>query len=275
LFVVELGIVMCSWRIVSLVGGGGEGASFKERVHSLTMMLVSDIFTVLMLVITLVLFCWRAKRMIGLLRSSPSNKWKSIVSEQFYDGGVEFCCFTALLLIKWPVVFQTLWTKDPQEQEKLTWYDIFIKEFTKNSPVSDLFTGGSASSSAASGGGTGGGSSSSSSSSSSRGTLSDEEWKRAFRTDMKSIGFEFDKDGEITKFPPTEVMEQYQKSDKFRELILQASGGPQRKSDDITIKDSSQQQQQQPTTEQQKPAEQKQHQHNKQQESNKKKKKKN
>ncbi|EFA85659.1 hypothetical protein PPL_00888 [Heterostelium album PN500] len=247
-FLVQLGLVIFSWRVVSLVKGEGEGNTFKERVHSLSMSLISDIFTILMFVVVCILFFWRAKSLFKELKSNPSDQWKSLIGSQFYNGGIEFCCFTALLCLKWPVVFTTLWYLGTDKEDKSTWYDIFMREFTPKTQPKELFSTGEQTANTAPGK-----------------KLSDDEWKKQFRRDLQNIGFEFDAEGEISRFPPTEVMEQYQKSQRFRDLIF--SQPSEEDGDDIVIKDQKdvkQQQQQQsssqPETKQQPQQQQQQHQ---------------
>eukprot|EP01132_Coremiostelium_polycephalum_P007789 gene7789-9588_t len=122
-----------------------------------------------------------------------------------------------LLLLKWPVIFKVFWNKGTPDEDKSTWSQIFLREFA---PQSANNTDSNKSDADENGGGednnnlygTKG----------DRSNLTSDQWKKAFRQDLENIGFEFDDKGEIKKFPPTEVMEQYQKSARFRELILSA-----------------------------------------------------
>eukprot|EP01133_Synstelium_polycarpum_P014379 gene14379-16967_t len=176
------------------------------------MSLIFDLFTVIMFIVDVTLFFWRAPSMIKLLRDSPSDEWKEIIGSNFYDGGVQFGSFMALLLIKWPVVFTNLWYRGTDQEDKSTWAEIFVREFTPKTANTTMFSDGSQ----VEGGAKSDHPSTTATSNKeqetdfgsqnrSRSKLTDDKWKAEFRRDLQNIGFEFDEEGEIKKFPPTEM----------------------------------------------------------------------
>ncbi|EAL61784.1 hypothetical protein DDB_G0291600 [Dictyostelium discoideum AX4] len=204
--------------------------TFKEKVQHNFFCLFTDTLYFMMLIITCTLFFWRLKDTLSLLKKSDSSKYKQIIWDQFSGGFVEFGSFTVLLLLKWPVIFKVFWNKGTEKEDKSTWSQIFMREFSQEVDKNKLggpkppttnttnFSGNGSSSS------TTNATSSSSSQANNKRAMSDDEWRHAFRRDLQNIGFEFDSQtGDVSKFPPTEVMEQYQKSAEFRDLIL-ASG---------------------------------------------------
>ncbi|KAM9968911.1 hypothetical protein ACTFIW_000314 [Dictyostelium discoideum] len=207
--------------------------TFKEKVQHNFFCLFTDTLYFMMLIITCTLFFWRSKDTLSLLKKSDSSKYKQIIWDQFSGGFVEFGSFTVLLLLKWPVIFKVFWNKGTEKEDKSTWSQIFMREFSQEVDKNKLgvpkppttnttnFSGNGSSSSTTNATSS---SSSSSSQANNKRAMSDDEWRHAFRRDLQNIGFEFDSQtGDVSKFPPTEVMEQYQKSAEFRDLIL-ASG---------------------------------------------------
>ncbi|EGC34323.1 hypothetical protein DICPUDRAFT_153478 [Dictyostelium purpureum] len=205
--------------------------SFKEKVQNNFFGLLTDSFYMIMILITCTLFFWRAKSLYTQIRKSDSTEWKSIIWDEFSSGGIEFSSFTVLLLLKWPVIFKVFWNKGTDKEDKSTWAQIFLREFSKDAEKkkesADSGSSGSASSSRSGGVG----------SDKARKTLSDDQWKKQFQMDLQNIGFEFGPTGEVVKFPPTEVMEQYQKSNRFRDLILQAGPSKPAAEEDVKIED--------------------------------------
>ncbi|KAN0015940.1 hypothetical protein ACTFIU_005889 [Dictyostelium citrinum] len=201
--------------------------TFKEKVQHNFFCLFTDTLYFMMLIITCVLFFWRLKDTLSLLKKSDSSKYKQIIWDQFTGGFIEFGSFTVLLLLKWPVIFKVFWNKGTEKEDKSTWSQIFMREFSQEVDKNKLggpkppttnttnFSGNGSSSTTTT--------SSGSSQANNKRAMSDDEWRHAFRRDLQNIGFEFDSQtGDVSKFPPTEVMEQYQKSAEFRDLILAA-----------------------------------------------------
>ncbi|EGG15414.1 hypothetical protein DFA_10249 [Cavenderia fasciculata] len=227
--------------------------SFQDRVQDQFIELVSDFFYTIMLIITVFVFPWRAKQTLFDLKISAYDEWKDIIGTEFYEGGTEFCSFMGLLLLNWPVVFKTLWYLNTEHEDKSTWAQIFYREFVEKNIKKDdkeldkeilinpTTTSTTTTTTSAN---------TKQSPNTTRKTKSDVEWKSDFRRDLQNIGFEFDSNGEISKFPPTEVMEEYQRSTRFKDLILSAGSGSSSSSsgsgsgnkDDIHIKDISQHQ---------------------------------
>ncbi|KAK5583530.1 hypothetical protein RB653_005127 [Dictyostelium firmibasis] len=214
--------------------------TFKEKVQHNFFCLFTDTLYFMMLIITCTLFFWRLKDTLSILNKSDSSKYKQIIWDQFTGGFVEFGSFIVLLLLKWPVIFKVFWNKGTEKEDKSTWSQIFMREFSQEVDKNKLggpkppttnttnFSGNGSSSSTAHRTTT-----STSSQANNKRAMSDDEWRHAFRRDLQNIGFEFDSQtGDVSKFPPTEVMEQYQKSAEFRDLILSAGslkGGQQDK----------------------------------------------
>jgi len=223
-------LVTCSYRVVFLFAPNilsnseaeNEKKSFKQNVDSNFYSLLTDALFTFMFFTTCILFFWRSKTLIKSLKSNEYSEWKSLIWEQFSGGGIEFGAFMLLLLLKWPVIFSYYWYKGTEKEDKSTWAQMFMREFSPKGPSRendektnpDLFFPPSHPDYPKK--------SSSSKTNGKKDTVTDEEWRRTFRQDMQNIGFEFDKDGEITKFPPSEVMEQYQKSERFRDLMFMA-----------------------------------------------------
>ncbi|KAN0027944.1 hypothetical protein ACTFIV_009770 [Dictyostelium citrinum] len=202
--------------------------TFKEKVQHNFFCLFTDTLYFMMLIITCVLFFWRLKDTLSLLKKSDSSKYKQIIWDQFTGGFIEFGSFTVLLLLKWPVIFKVFWNKGTEKEDKSTWSQIFMREFSQEVDKNKLggpkppttnttnFSGNGSSSATTT-------TSNGSSQANNKRAMSDDEWRHAFRRDLQNIGFEFDSQtGDVSKFPPTEVMEQYQKSAEFRDLILAA-----------------------------------------------------